>query len=312
MDERVVAWSPTLPFASLINRTVCGNSMEICKSLPNGVFDLIIADPPYNLAKAFRGTRFRKLPRSEYVQWLDVWLSQTARLLKRSGSVYVCGEWQSSGAIQEVCERYFVIRNRITWEREKGRGAERNWKNCAEDIWYCTLSDDYLFDIDAVKLKRRVIAPYRDSDGRPRDWEATENGNFRITHPSNLWTDISVPFWSMPENTEHPTQKPEKLIAKLILASSRPGDIVFDPFVGSGTTSVVARKLGRKYVGVEIEEHYCRLAEKRIAMADENPRIQGYADGVFWERNTYPAQVERTRGSALQAAGHATLFDTQS
>jgi site-specific DNA-methyltransferase (adenine-specific) len=311
MTERFVRWSPALPFATPINRTICGDSIEICKSLPNQVFDLIIADPPYNLTKKFRGTRFRRLPRSEYALWLDAWLSQIARLLRRTGSIYVCGEWQSSGIIQEVCEKHFIVRNRITWEREKGRGAERNWKNCAEDIWFCTLSDEYYFDINAVKLKRRVIAPYRDPDGRPRDWATTENGNFRITHPSNLWTDISVPFWSMPENTQHPTQKPEKLIAKLILASSRPGDVVFDPFLGSGTTSVVAKKLGRRYVGVEVEEHYCCLAEKRIAIADENPRIQGYADGVFWERNTLPARIERPRGSTPRAVRQATLFDTQ-
>ena len=90
----------------------------------------------------------------------------------------------------------------------------------------------------------------------------------------------------MRENTSHPTQKPEKLIAKLILASSAPGDIVFDPFVGSGTTSVVAKKLSRHYVGIEIDETYACLTEKRLALADADPSIQGYADGVFWERNT--------------------------
>lgn len=94
--------------------------------------------------------------------------------------------------------------------------------------------------------RRRVIAPYR-LNGNPKDWHESETGNFRDTAPSNFWDDISVPFWSMPENTDHPTQKPEKLIAKLVLASSEKGDLVFDPFLGSGTTSVVAKKLGRHY-----------------------------------------------------------------
>ena len=94
----------------------------------------------------------------------------------------------------------------------------------------------------------------------------------------------------MPENTAHPTQKPEKLLAKLILASSNPGDVVFDPFLGSGSTSVTAKKLGRRYVGIEANEQYCVWAEKRLEMAESNKIIQGYADGVFWERNTAALQ----------------------
>ena len=90
----------------------------------------------------------------------------------------------------------------------------------------------------------------------------------------------------MPENTAHPTQKPEKLLAKIILASSNPGDVVLDPFLGSGSTSVAAKKLGRHYIGIEIESQYCLWAEQRLAQAEANPTIQGYADGVFWERNS--------------------------
>ena len=102
-----------------------------------------------------------------------------------------------------------------------------------EDIWFFTKSKDYTFNLEAVKVQRRVIAPYRDKSGLPKDWVQNDDERYRLTAPSNIWTDISIPFWSMPENTPHPTQKPEKLIAKLILASSNPGDLVFDPFVGS-------------------------------------------------------------------------------
>jgi site-specific DNA-methyltransferase (adenine-specific) len=207
------------------------------------------------------------------------------KTLKPSASIYICGDWQSSAAIHQVARNYFVVRNRITWEREKGRGAKTNWKNAAEDIWFCTRSNDYTFNVEAVKLKRRVIAPYTEA-GVPKDWEEAASGRFRLTHPSNLWTDLTVPFWSMPENTDHPTQKPEKLLAKIILASSKPGDVVLDPFLGSGTTSVVAKKLGRRYVGIEIDETYCCLAEKRLAMAEVDQRVQGYEEGVFWERNS--------------------------
>jgi site-specific DNA-methyltransferase (adenine-specific) len=211
-------------------------------------------------------------------------------LLKPTASVYICGDWRSSGVIQSIAEKYLLIQNRITWEREKGRGAKHNWKNCSEDIWFCTASKDFHFNADAVKLKRRVIAPYKDRNGTPKDWEQTETGDFRLTCPSNMWTDLTVPFWSMPENTDHPTQKPEKLLAKVILASSREGELVFDPFLGSGTVSVVAKKLGRLYCGIEIDTEYCCLAEKRLAAAEVDKTIQGYSDGVFWERNTLAYQ----------------------
>ncbi len=268
------------------NRTICQDLMDVLDYLPSSLVDLAFIDPPYNLNKTFNLTTFREMESDKYESWLESWLKKMRRLLKPTASVYICGDWKSSGAIFNVIRKYFRIRNRITWEREKGRGALRNWKNCSEDIWFATVSDDYYFNLEAVKLKRRVLAPYRDSSGRPRDWSEEAGGRFRVTHPSNLWSDLTVPFWSMPENTDHPTQKPEKLLARIILASSRPGDLVFDPFLGSGTTSVVAKKLGRRYLGVEIDEYYCCLAEKRLELAEGDKSIQGYEGGVFWERNT--------------------------
>ncbi|HAR35922.1 MAG TPA: site-specific DNA-methyltransferase, partial [Acidobacteria bacterium] len=231
-------------------------------------------------------TTFREMESDKYEQWLESWVKKLRPLLKPTASVYLCGDWKSTGAVFNVARKYFRIRNRITWEREKGRGARNNWKNCSEDIWFCTVSDDYYFNVEAVKIKRKVLAPYRDPGGRPKGWEQEDSGRYRVTYPSNIWFDLTVPFWSMPENTDHPTQKPEKLLARVILASSRPGDLVFDPFLGSGTTAVVARKLGRRYLGVEIDEYYCCLAEKRLELAEQDKSIQGYEDGVFWERNT--------------------------
>lgn len=181
---------------------------------------------------------------------------------------------------------YFTVLNRITWQREKGRGAKSNWKNSMEDIWFGVKSPgDHSFHVERVKMRRQVRAPYREA-GKPKDWEKTKAGNFRDTYPSNFWDDITVPFWSMAENTAHPTQKPEKLMAKLILASSNPGDVVFDPFSGAGTTPVTAKKLGRNFLSIEQNLRYCAWAEKRLEMAEEDPTIQGYTDGVFWERNT--------------------------
>jgi site-specific DNA-methyltransferase (adenine-specific) len=295
-----------------VGRTIYGDTLEILPLLPQKSVDLLIIDPPYNLTRTFGDTRFTKRSSASYEDWVHSWLVLLLPLLKPTASIYVCSEWQSSGIVQRVLEDYFIVKNRISWEREKGRGASRNWKNCSEDIWFCALSEDYYFDVEAVKLKRRVIAPYRDETGKPKGWSADGDGDFRVTHPSNLWTDISVPFWSMPENTDHPTQKPEKLIAKLVLASSRPGDVVLDPFLGSGTTSVVAKKLGRHFIGIEKEEIYCLLAERRLELADREPHIQGYSGGYFWERNTLTFQQTRNMRSNPGSNGQTPLFEHES
>jgi site-specific DNA-methyltransferase (adenine-specific) len=284
LKPKLVTFSGSVAIAEAINKTILGNLFEVLEFLPDEFADLIFIDPPYNLSKDFGTVKFKAESLESYQEYLESWFPQVVAKLKPKGSLYLCGDWKSSGPIHYVLNKYLIARNRITFEREKGRGAKTNWKNASEDIWFATKSADYQFSVEAVKLKRKVLAPYT-SGGKPKDWEKESDGNFRLTHPSNLWTDVTIPFWSMPENTEHPTQKPEKLLAKIILASSKEGDVVFDPFLGSGTTSVVAKKLKRNYIGVEINEEYALLAEKRLLLAESDKRIQGYADGFFWERN---------------------------
>lgn len=257
--------------------------------IPNKSVDLLIVDPPYNLTKRFGGMNFKKTDTETYAEYTRKWLEAVLPKLKDNASVYVCCDWQSSMVIGNLIAEYLTIRNRITWQREKGRGASANWKNGMEDIWFATLTNDYTFNLDAVKIRKKVVAPYKEN-GKPKDWEQTAAGNFRNTCPSNFWDDISIPYWSMPENTTHPTQKPEKLIAKLVLASSNVGDTVLDIFAGSGTTPVTAKKLSRRYIGIELDKQYCVFCQKRLEMADEDASIQGFSDGVFWERNSFSSQ----------------------
>lgn len=276
-----VSWSK-----DFINKTVNANLMDVLPLIPDGFANLIIIDPPYNLTKDFNGMKFNAMKEDRYEAYLDSWLPLVCKKLSPVGSLYLCGDWKCTSSLQRALEKNLTVINRITWQREKGRGARQNWKNGMEDIWFAVKNPaDYYFNVDAVKIKRKVIAPYK-IDGKPKDWDEGEDGNFRLTYPSNFWDDISIPFWSMSENTDHPTQKSEKLYAKLILASSRPGDIVFDPFLGSGTASVVAKKLGRNYCGIELNYEYCMFAAKRLLMAGDNKEIQGYRDGIFWERNS--------------------------
>ncbi len=279
------------------NCTILADCRLISPLLQAGTVDLLILDPPYNLNKRFGETAFTRKSVDAYAKWLGDVLDVLLPLLKPDASVYVCGDWHTSNSIFAAITPRLKVRNRITWEREKGRGAKANWKNASEDIWFCTVGDRYTFNVDEVKLRRRVIAPYRNEDGSPKDWSRSDDGNWRDTHPSNFWSDITIPFWSMPENTDHPTQKSEKLLAKLILASSNPNDLVLDPFLGSGTSSVAAKKLGRRFIGIESEEEYALLAERRLELAERDRTIQGYAEGVFWERNTPGIATGRARRS---------------
>ena len=277
------------------NSVINADLFDCLDAIPNDYFHLIIIDPPYNLAKDFHGNKFSKLNTTSYEAYLRTWFGKVCDKLAPNGTLYMCGDWQCSLSMQKVISEQLTILNRITWQREKGRGAKANWKNAMEDIWFAVKNPkDYYFDVEAVKMKRKVIAPYK-VDGKPKDWEQTESGNFRITYPSNFWDDISIPFWSMPENTDHPTQKPEKLYAKLILASTKPGDKIFDPFLGSGTSAVVAYKLNRNYVGIELNRDYCLWAAKRLMNATKNKVIQGYSDNVFWERNALNSREDKKK-----------------
>lgn len=287
LESKISKATEKLSSSEIIDKIYNGDIFEILDYFPEKCADLIIIDPPYNLDKNFHGVKFNQTKDEEYANYLESWFPKALKLLKENGSLYICCDWKSTAPIYSVLSKYLIVRNRITWERDKGRGASKNWKNCSEDIWFATASNDYYFDVESVKLKRKVIAPYREN-GKPKDWLETEEGNYRLTYPSNFWDDITIPYWSMPENTDHPTQKPEKLFAKLILASCPEGGLVFDPFLGSGTAAVAAKKLNRHYCGIEINKEYCLWAAKRLELAEVDKRIQGYYDGVFWERNSFP------------------------
>ncbi len=309
LKELFVEESNVINLDNFENKIIKADLLNVIDSIPDNVADLIIIDPPYNLSKDFNGLKFSARSSGAYLEYLRLWFGRVCKKLKNTGSLYLCGDWKCTSSLQQIIEEEgLTIINRITWQREKGRGASKNWKNGMEDIWFAVKNPkDYYFNVESVKQKRKVIAPYKEN-GKPKDWTESEDGNFRITYPSNFWDDISIPFWSMPENTDHPTQKPEKLYAKLVLASSKEGDFVFDPFLGSGTSAVVAKKLNRKYLGVEINEEYCMFAVKRLKMADSDMSIQGYTDGFFWERNSLNMQMKKKDNKDKNISTNMSLF----
>lgn len=272
------------------NSVICGDFFEINSQIPDKYVDLILIDPPYNITKKYGENTFKAMSDDEYFNYVLKIFKHCLRVLKDNGTMYVCGDWKTSyiqrKALeylenQEICD----VINRITWSRDKGRGANNNWKNNIEDI-YMVVKDknNYTFNIDAVKMKKTVLAPYKDKNGNNKDWQDDGEGAYRMTCPSNIWFDITVPFWSMAENTDHPTQKSEKLYAKLILASSNKDDIVYEPFAGVFTGCVTAQKLERNWFGVEYENEYCLLGQKRLCLSKINNTIQGYEDGVFRDK----------------------------
>ncbi len=286
---RAAGLSPGAEALGADGALILGDSLTVMPRLPAACADLLVADPPYNMDKDFGSVKGRRMGEADYEAYTLSWLRAALPLLKRDASVYVCCDWRCSRSVEgALLAAGLAIRNRITWEREKGRASDRNWKGAHEDIWFATVSEAYRFDAGAVRQRRLVRAPYRGADGGPKDWDEGPEGRYRDTAASNLWTDLCVPFWSMSENTSHPTQKPEKLVAKLLLASTGPGDLVLDPFLGSGTTAVVAKKLGRRCVGIELDAEHLLAALRRLELAEDEPRIQGYEDGVFWERNSAP------------------------
>ena len=159
------------------NRVFQGDCTAIMPRLPEGFAAMALLDPPYNLTKTFNSSVFRSRSEDAYRDYLASWMPLVRRLVRPGGAVYLCCDWKCSAACFEILRQHFIVRNRITWQREKGRAAGTNWKNACEDIWYAVAppEDVAVFHADAVRMKRKVIAPYREN-GRPKDWSEEDGG----------------------------------------------------------------------------------------------------------------------------------------
>ena len=140
--ERCISVKGKTELNEIVNKTICGDTFEVLDHLPEKFVDLLIADPPYNLYKEFGTSKFNKMTDDDYYEYTENWIKKIIPLLKDTASIYVCCDWKSSMIIGQVLKKYFSIQNRITWQREKGRGALSNWKNGMEDIWFATVSNE--------------------------------------------------------------------------------------------------------------------------------------------------------------------------
>ena len=230
------------------NYFITGNSVDELKKLPDASINLICADPPYNLGKDY-GNNIDWKQWHEYEKFTLCWLTESKRILKNNGSIYVfMGVKFISRLFLMLQELGFHFNGWITWHYTQGMGRTKGFSPRHEDILYFTRSDDFTFNIEDIRIPQKYFR---------------ERNNMKGANPGDVW-EFSHIHYSNPERVSHPTQKPEALVKRIILASSHQKDIVLDPFVGSGTTCVVANFLNRKWIGIDINPEYIEMSKKRI------------------------------------------------
>jgi len=231
-------------------QTLCGDSVALLKTLDSESVDLIIADPPYNLGKDY-GNNIDTKEKQEYLAFTKEWLFEAHRVLKPNGSIYVFMGVRFISYLYEVLEDDLRMHfnSWIVWHYTQGIGKTKGYSPRHDDVLYFTKSKKYTFNIDEIKIPQKF---YR------------LRNNMRGANPGNVWKFSHV-HYSNPNRQSHPTQKPEGLIERMMLASSNKGDLVLDPFSGSGTTQRVAQQLGRDCIGIELNPQYVKMTEDRLA-----------------------------------------------
>jgi len=257
-----------------INTIINGDCIDMMDRIPDGSVDLIVTDSPYGAGFDFAND---KLPMPELLAFTDRWVRNVITKLKPTGSFYCFVDGEHLGNFQSIINKYLVFRKVVVWHFEAFfNGFHKNYDNRCEFILFYTRSDEYTFNMMKEPPSESMLERWG-----PR---ADKNGNipFEALTPSMQKRQSKVNYDKNPTNInrgayqgnvihlkrvryrEHPTQKPEELIEKMILISSNEGDIVFDPFAGSGTICAVSKKLRRNFIGIEIDKNYHDNAMKRI------------------------------------------------
>lgn len=231
------------------NRLICGDATEEMARLPSGSVDLLIADPPYNLGKDYGNNRDLK-EWDDYILFTNAWLKEVVRLLKPAGSLYVFMGVRFISRLFTILEDEFKLNFNgwIAWHYTQGIGRKNGFSPRHEDILFFTKTSRFVFNLDEIRIPQKY---YR------------ERNNMTGANPGDVWQFSHVHYCSA-EREDHPTQKPEGLIERIIKASSNPGDLVLDPFVGSGTTCRVAAVLHRQWIGIDINPTYIAMTRKRL------------------------------------------------
>lgn len=228
---------------------ICGDAIETMKVLPAESIDLVVADPPYNLGKDY-GTSVDRKEWSEYREFTQAWLREAVRVLKPNGSIYVFMGVRFIAKLFLLMEEQCALNFNgwITWHYTQGMGRKIGFSPRHDDILYFTKSSNFTFNLDDVRIPQKY---YR------------ERNNMAGANPGDVWQFSHVHYCSA-ERQKHPTQKPEALLERIILASSNPDDVILDPFVGSGTTCRVADIHKRRWIGIDINPEYIEMCRYRV------------------------------------------------
>lgn len=227
-----------------------GDALKSLKLIESESVDLIIADPPYNLGKNYGNNHDVKGFR-EYLEFSEAWLKESQRILAPHGTIYVFMGFRFISYLYDILDQKMgmYFNSWITWHYTQGIGKTKGFSPRHDDILMFTKTEQFKFNLDDVRVPQKY---YR------------ERNNMNGANPGDVWAFSHV-HYSNPEREEHPTQKPEALIARMVLASSEEGDLVLDPFFGSGTTLRVCQVLNRRSIGIELNPEFVTKARKRLA-----------------------------------------------
>ena len=228
----------------------CGDAIELFKDIPDNSIDLIVADPPYNLGKDY-GNNHDILGFEEYLDFSRKWISEAKRTLSENGTIYIFMGVRFISYLYDILDREqgLFFNSWVIWHYTQGLGKTKGFSPRHDDILVFNKSKNFKFNLDDVRVPQKY---YR------------KRNNMRGANPGDVWTFSHV-HYSNPNRQNHPTQKPEGLIERIILASSDKGDVVLDPFAGSGTTLRVCQQLNRQCIGFELNPEYVELVKTRLS-----------------------------------------------
>ncbi len=271
-----------------------GDALEVLKSLPHQSVDLVFADPPYNIGKVYANFVDKWPSDDAYIEWCTEWLDSCITLLKPHGSLYVMASTQSMPFFDIYLRKKMKILSRITWHYDSsGVQARKYFGSMYEPILHCVKDDkNYIFNADNIMVEAKTGAKRRLIDYRKKI--PTVYNSEKV--PGNVWYFPRVRY-RMPEYEQHPTQKPEALLERIITASSNEGDVVLDPFSGTFTTCAVAKKLNRRSIGIDLQEEYIKIGLRRL-------NIQSNYNGekLLPPQKTYLRRNDRPQLSLSQLA----------
>jgi site-specific DNA-methyltransferase (adenine-specific) len=244
-----------------VNQVFCEDALEGLARIPDGSIDLLLTDPPYNLGKDY-GNDSDQQSVEAYLAWTEAWIDKALPKLKANGSLYIFLTWRFTPEIFVMLKKRMTMMNEIIWDRRVPSmgGSTRSFSSVHDTIGFFVNRKDYYFDLDAVRI------PYDEQTKKARSRSIFVGAKWLEVgyNPKDLWS-VSRLHREHPERADHPTQKPLEIIERMVKASCPPGGVVLDPFMGSGTTALAAKRTGRQFTGFELNQDYCDIIEARLA-----------------------------------------------